>query len=136
MSLTLTLHSISGLKGHGDRVAKITFRGRIYSFIFFYHYLSKNYHIRQDYCKIAVLKHFLAKSLNGLSPQMSRTAMSSKYVFTTVLFLVETKSSAGSSWSSKKSSKSDFSKFRKHYWTTTIARCKRKLGTSFSFIIY
>ncbi|CAG5085369.1 Oidioi.mRNA.OKI2018_I69.PAR.g10877.t1.cds [Oikopleura dioica] len=26
MSLTLTLHSISGLKGHGDRVAKITFR--------------------------------------------------------------------------------------------------------------
>ena len=37
MSLTLTLHSISGLKGHGDRVAKITFRGtfKSLSFLFF-----------------------------------------------------------------------------------------------------
>jgi len=73
MSLTLTLHSISGLKGHGDRVAKITFRGTqlaILAFTLFF--LSKNYHIRRDYCKIAELKHYLAKSLNGLLHQMFR----------------------------------------------------------------
>lgn len=41
MSLTLTLHSISGLKGHGDRVAKITFRGTLESLYFSTFFLLK-----------------------------------------------------------------------------------------------
>lgn len=129
MSLTLTLHSISGLKGHGDRVAKITFRGRILlwllQIIFFF---SKNCHTRRDYCKIAAQTLFSGRNSNGLLPPMSKMAMSSKSVSTTASFLGETRWLADLSWSSKKLSKSVSWKSQKRFWTIITVRCRQQSG--------